>query len=137
MRRVRPYRRLLDLAAPHSAFRNRSTRTLPSVRECAFTSKAQRERKRVAGLQQRRALRGPRRLQVRPVGQRLQGRQGGRREAAVPQAQRGSAADGVDGVRLLRPDMRAGTVGEAKQGCLTSRIACSFGFVVVFFTTPL
>ena len=70
------------------------------------------ERNRIAGLQQWRALRGPRCLQVRPLGQRLQGRQGGRREAAFPQAEWGSAANGMDGLRLLRPDMRAGTHGK-------------------------
>lgn len=62
------------------------------------------------GLQQRRGLRGARRVQVREVGQRLQGRPGGRREAAISQAERGPAGDGVDGVRLLRADMRAGTI---------------------------
>ena len=64
--------------------------------------------KRNAGLQQWRNLRGPGRLQVRAVGQPFQRRPGGRREAALPQAGRGSAADGMDGVRLLRANLRAG-----------------------------
>ena len=53
---------------------------------------------------------------MRAVGQRLRGRQGGRREAAVPKAERRPAADGMDGVRLFRANMRAGEGSTNKEG---------------------